>query len=46
MKENEIDKIDEVDDNIFTTSESNPLILDQSNKIFDSQDTCKTFDCD
>ena len=46
MKENEIDKIDEVDDNIFTTSESNPLILDQSNKIFDSQDTCKTFDCE
>jgi hypothetical protein len=33
MKENEIDKIDEVDDS-------------KSNKIIDSQDTSKTFDCE
>ena len=45
MKENEIDKIYEFD-SIFTTSESNPLILDQNYEIIDSKDICKTFDCE
>ena len=47
MKENDVDKIDEVENNIISTKpESNLLILDSNNDNTNSQDLNKIFECE
>ena len=45
MKENDIDKVEEINEEIVTKSNPEPMLLDKNIKIEDSQDSSKTFEC-
>ena len=45
MKENDIDKVEEINEEIVTKSNPEPMLLDKNIQIEDSQDSSKTFEC-
>ena len=45
MKEDGIDKIDDINEDIVTKSNPDNLILDKNEQMEDSHDAYKTFEC-